>query len=87
MGRCGKQVLELRDMPTVSQIDVEDSEAVGQAVGIAKQMAAEIEYYNDEEGERWVPDPDRPGRSKTVQETPAERWTRMRAWVAKHLKT
>lgn len=51
----------------VSQIDYEVPEQVGAAVGIAKQMAAEIEWMNDEYGS-W-------------DESPAERWARMRKWV------
>lgn len=46
----------------------------GAAVGIAHQMAAEIEYENDECGP-W-----------SRAETPEERWKRMRAWVDSKLK-
>lgn len=55
----------------VSAIDYEDAESVGKAVGIPKSMAAEIEYENDEHGRN---------------QTPEERWTRMRRWVADNLK-
>jgi hypothetical protein len=51
----------------VSEVDYYDPESVGNAVGISRIMAAEIEYMNDE----WA------GR----RETPTERWTRMRKWV------
>lgn len=51
----------------VSGIDVDDSELVGANVGIARSMAAEIEYLNDEDG--------------PVDETPEQRWVRMRNWV------
>lgn len=54
-----------------SGVDVTDSKAVGKLVGIASQMAAEIEYENDEYDE---------------DETPEERWTRMRKWVGDNLK-
>lgn len=57
----------------VSQIDYEVPEQVGAAVGIAKQMAAEIEWMNDEYGS-W-------------DETPEERWKRMRRWVAAQILT
>lgn len=57
----------------VSKIDPEDTEAVGKALGIARQMVAEIAFENDDD---WY------GR----KETPAERWQRMRKWVNKHLK-
>jgi len=49
----------------VSTIDHEVPEQVGAAVGIARQMAAEIEYENDD----WL------------TETPEKRWVRMRKWV------
>lgn len=47
-------------------IDIEDSRAVGSAVGIARQMAAEIAHENDEGAWR---------------ETVEQRWSRMRRWV------
>lgn len=50
----------------VSTIDYEEPEQVGAAVDIAKCMAAEIEYMNDE----WSP-----------SESPQRRWERMRNWV------
>lgn len=55
----------------VSKLDVYDGEEVGQAFGIAKHLAQEIAYLNDECGPR--------------QETPAARWQRMRKWVADQL--
>ena len=55
----------------VSGVDVEDADAVGDLVGIARSMAAEIEYENDEAG-----------RS---DETPEERWVRVRRWVQEKL--
>jgi hypothetical protein len=54
----------------VSKIDIEDPEQVGNAVGIAKQLAAEIEWENDEDP--W-------------NETPEQRWVRMRKWVDRNL--
>jgi hypothetical protein len=78
----------------VSKIDYESWEDVGAAVNIAGPLAAEIEYENDEIGERWVrvevpKPPDQqwhPGfQHRRVEETPAERWQRMRKWVDKHL--
>lgn len=52
-------------------IDEYDNEAVGNFVGIACQLVGEISYQNDEVG--W-------------NETPEQRWTRMRAWVGKQIK-
>lgn len=44
--------------------------AAAKAFGIAKCMAAEIMFENDE---------------AFIGETPAHRWARMRAWVSEHL--
>lgn len=54
-----------------------DAEDLAAHFGIAKALAAEIVYRNDEDGPpRWQ---NRDG------ETPEERWTRMRAWVQKQI--
>ena len=55
----------------VSKLDYEDARAVGAQVGIAWQMAAEIEYENDKD--------DRYYRAGT--ESPDQRWQRMRKWA------
>jgi hypothetical protein len=54
----------------VSKLDPEDADAVGETFGIAAPMAREIVYENDDSG---------------GNETPAQRWTRMRKWVSDHL--
>ncbi len=54
----------------MSAIDPYERHQVATAFGIAEAMAAEIEYMNDDGGWR---------------ETPAQRWTRMREWVAKKI--
>ena len=80
-----------------------DPVEVGRRFGIAKAMAAEIMYLNDEYVDEWgwvdveFCGPVRPfwpdwGRhTKSVRRHndshPAERWQRMRAWVAGSLKT
>jgi len=78
----------------VGKIDHEEPEEVGNAVGIARQLAAEIEYENDEIGYRFVKvfEDKPPGhhwhpgfRWDRAEETPAERWQRMREWVARQL--
>ena len=56
----------------VSRVDVEDPAEVGGLVGIARQMAAEIEYENDEVGSWGC-------------ETTRQRWDRMRRWVDRNL--
>ena len=55
----------------VSDLEGADGGDVGERFGIARAMACEIVYQNDEANEG--------------EETPAERWTRMQAWVAEQL--
>lgn len=72
-------VCKLRGV-SVEGVDYSDPESVGDLVGIAKQMAAEIEFENDECGDRY----ERVSGSqawKHIDETPEERWQRMRKWV------
>jgi len=54
----------------IEAIDYEDPESVAKAMGIAKAMAAEIEYENDEGG--W-------------HETYEQRWQRMRRWIDRQI--
>jgi hypothetical protein len=54
------------------KLDEYDPENVGNALGIARAMAAEVAYENDEHHK---------------PETPEERWVRMRKWVADNLHT
>lgn len=58
----------------VSKIDYDDPDRVALAVGVARSMAAEIAYVNDEGGPR-------------IQEEPAKRWERVRKWVSEQIKT
>lgn len=51
----------------VARIDAEDPDDVGRALGVARSMAAEIAYINDESG--------------PCRETPQQRWRRVRKWV------
>lgn len=67
----------------VSEIDPTDYDSVAKLVGIAAPMAQEIEYENDECGDRFE---QVDGQWKRVDETPAQRWTRIRQWVEKQLK-
>ena len=52
--------------------DVDDSDpaSVGEALGVAASLAAEVAYMNDEHD---------------YDETPEDRWIRMRAWVARQI--
>ncbi len=65
----------------VSQVNVYDPEQVGALVGIARQLAAEIEFENDENDWTWDQK-----TGKLVPETPRQRWDRMRRWVELHIK-
>ncbi len=78
----------------MTHLDPEEPAMVAQAFGITETMAREIVYANDEMGrgrreELYGPWPryDRAygGRFLHFPETPAERWARMRKWVAEHL--
>lgn len=60
----------------VSKIDYDDGDAVGKSIGITGMMVREIEYENDEATQY---------RQQT--ESPEQRWTRMRKWVASSLRT
>lgn len=57
----------------VSDLDPEDIDSVAPRFGLSDAMTREIVYWNDEGGR--------------YGETPDERWTRMRAWVAAMIKS
>lgn len=59
----------------MSPIDYYNPDAVAKAAGIAGCLAAEIEYINDDDDQRYY-----------RTETPAARFARVRAWVAENLK-
>ncbi len=63
----------------VSALDPADRDSVAGAFGITSMLASEIAYENDERGFVYEGNGRRP-------ETPAERWTRMRKWVASCLR-
>jgi len=63
-------VCKARGLKT-EDVDVYDRYAVGNLVNIAPTLAAEIEYHNDECGRH--------------DETPEQRWARMRNWVDNQL--
>ena len=53
-------------------IDYHCPDSVGKAMGIARSMAAEIEFMNDE----WE-----------LRESPESRWERMRSWIQQKLSS
>lgn len=60
----------------MDKLDPEESETVAEAFDIAEQLACEITYVNDEGGHHyWRRD-----------ETPEERWRRVRAWAVRHIQ-
>ncbi len=60
----------------VTEVDECDRDAVGKLLDIAPALAAEIAYQNDQDFER----------REIREQTPEERWVRMRKWVAGQLK-
>lgn len=68
---CAIGAVALARKVDVSSLDITDQEEVGKTFGIARSLAAEIAYENDDDfGAR--------------NETPAQRWHRMRQWVRTH---
>lgn len=65
-----------------SDVDEYDRDAVGELLSVAPSLAAEIAYENDECAP-YVYDT----RGRARRETPAERWTRMRAWCASNIRS
>jgi hypothetical protein len=71
-GCCAMGAVALKRELDVSNVNAYMSSEVGRAFDIAPSMAAEIAYENDEAG------PD--------DETPEQRWHRVRAWVVAQIK-
>lgn len=57
----------------MDKLDPEDAETIAAAFGIASPLVREIEWMNDEYG--------------PFDETPERRWSRMREWVERQLKS
>ena len=73
----------------VSKVDIYDADDTANMLGIAGALAKEIAYENDEcGGHIEIEGPPTTYWSRVYrEETPAERWTRMRAWVDANLRT
>ncbi len=69
---CALGVVGAKRGMNLEGIDPEEPESVAGAFDIARQLAQEIVYQNDE--------------AVWFNETCAERWIRMREWVASNLK-
>lgn len=66
----------------MAELNPEDYDAVANSFGVAAPLVQEIVYMNDEQFSReWSDD-----LNNWIALTPDDRWSRMRAWVAKHIK-
>ncbi len=79
-GYCALGVVGAKRGVDLTQIDPEEPEQVAAAFDIAECLAQEIVYENDERS--WKYD-----GKQYRHETPAERWTRMRKWVAEQIRS
>lgn len=86
---CAMGAVIVRRKIDVSEVDIYDADATADLLGIAGALAKEIAYENDECGRSYdVEGPPQWGYVRPSRdETPGERWTRMRAWVAANLRT
>jgi hypothetical protein len=67
-------------------MDPEDAAPVAAAFNIAECLAQEVVYMNDEY-QRYYWDPYERGKpQQRHEETPEQRWTRMREWVVKQIR-
>lgn len=73
---CAIGTVALARGTNLAGLDVTDQRAVANAFGVAHALAAEIAFENDECGTRFGAAP----------ETPADRWKRMREWVASQIR-
>lgn len=67
----------------VANVDPEDSRRVGKLFCIARTMAQEIVFQNDDDFRDHMR---RDERGNLRDETPTERWSRVRAWVVVQIK-
>lgn len=70
---CAIGTVGLKRGLEMSEIDVEDYDYISGLFGIAAPLVQEIEYENDEGGRH--------------NETPEQRWVRIRSWVARLIKS
>lgn len=70
-GYCALGVVGAKHGVDLQKLDPDDAEAVAKTFNVSATLAREIVYRNDEDG---------PGYTG-CDETPAQRWTRMRKWV------
>lgn len=73
-GVCAMGAVGAKRGMQMDDIDVCDAHRVADAFGIARVLAAEIAFENDEGVGYWV-----------IDEDPEKRWHRMRQWVASQI--
>jgi hypothetical protein len=79
------EVCALGAVDPAAKVDPYDRDEVAAHFNIAPALAAEIVYENDEQGQvRYARDADGIW-VRLPNETPEERWTRMRRWVEKQI--
>lgn len=66
---CAIGAVALARKVDITTLDIEDGEAVGKVFGVASSLAREIAFNNDDDF------------GLEGNETPAQRWKRMRSWV------
>ena len=73
---CAIGAIALReDWENPTRVDAADHESLGDRLDIAPMLVAQVEYENDHGGPQWH-----------SSEEPAQRWARIRAWAAGHLR-
>lgn len=71
---------------SMAGVNPENYTKVAEIFNIAEPMVREIVWANDECGEKFDPNINGSGRGGYRSETPAERWKRMREWIAKQIR-
>lgn len=86
LGALGKRrALDMTAFDMEALIDDPDYRDLGAAFDIAPQLTQEVMYVNDElSRSRYERDPY--GVNRRIDETPEERWTRVRKWAAKQIR-
>lgn len=74
---CAIGAVALARKVDVSNIDPHDCHKVAKTFGVAPLLAREIVFQNDDDF----------GDLGPKDETPAQRWTRVRTWVARQIKS
>ncbi len=75
-GCCAMGAVALARGADVSDVNEYEAEQVGRVFGIARAMAAEIAYINDDEND---------GASGHPEQTPEVRFARVRRWVTRNI--